>query len=71
MRKSILCRKDELKLHAQRETLQLIIEVVVRVFVEHKDGTRTIEMILKSTVLIIPRQKMQVEAWNIRFTCGS
>ena len=51
MRKSRLCRNDELKLHAQRETLQLIIEVVVRVFVEHKDGTRTIEMILVSTVL--------------------
>ena len=71
MRKSSLCRNDELKLHAQRETLQLIIEVVVRVFVEHKDGTRTIEMILKSTVLTFPGQKMQVDAWNIKFTCGS
>ena len=31
---SCLCRRDGLKLHAQRKTLQLIIEVVVRVFVE-------------------------------------
>ena len=34
MKKSNLCRKDCFQLHAQRKALQLIIEVVVRVFVE-------------------------------------
>ena len=33
-KQSNLCRKDYFKLHAQRKALQLIIEVVVRVFVE-------------------------------------
>ena len=33
-RRSSPCRDDRLQLHAQREALNLIIEVVVRVFVE-------------------------------------